>query len=135
VLLVAFLMYRRAAKQRRKRAELLAELQLDAGTRPALTAGSVAGGGAAGPAAGMAAGVQDYAPASLTAAGGTAAPVAVGGGVMAPARPALGTAVIDAGAQQRAATGVNIAQMADQQPDEVAHLMRGWLDDNPGGRS
>ncbi len=145
VLLVAFLMYRRAAKQRRKRAELLAELQLDAGNRPALTAGSRAGAGAGaasggmdmigGPAAGMAAGVQDYAPASLTAAGGTAAPVAVGGGVMAPARPALGTAVIDAGAQQRAATGVNIAQMADQQPDEVAHLMRGWLGDNQGGRS
>lgn len=148
VLLVAFLMYRRAAKQRRKRAELLAELQVGAGPRAALAAGPGAVSGASspagtsagmdmigGPAAGIAAGVQDYAPASLSpAAGVPAAPAAVGGGVMAPALPALGTAVIDANAQQRAATGVNIAQMADQQPDEVAHLMRGWLDDNRGGR-
>lgn len=130
VLAVAFFLYRRAAKQRRKRAELLAELQLVPGNLPALTAASGF------PAAGIAAGVQDYAPATRAAVGEPAAmATAGGGGVLAPARPALSAAAIDPEDQQRLVRGNQLVEMVDQQPDEVASLMRGWLGEGGGGRS
>jgi flagellar M-ring protein FliF len=137
VLAVAFFLYRRAAKQRRKRAELLAELQLGAGPMPALAAASSSGY----PAAGIAATVQDYAPATMSIPATMSAQSDPGGlppssgGVLAPVRPVLATSSIDPEDQQRMARGNQLAEMVDQQPDEVAHLMRGWLGDGRGGRS
>lgn len=136
VLLVAFLLHRRAAKQRRKRAELLAELQLGTGNVPALAAstGEYSGALGGGLAAGMAANVQDYAPVNLTSAQEPVNLTASSGGVLAPTRPALATATLDPSDQERMARGNHLAEMVDQQPDEVAQLMRGWLGDNRGGR-
>jgi flagellar M-ring protein FliF len=134
VLVVAFLLHRRAAKQRRKRADLLAELQLGTGNLPALTTSAAAAGGY--PAAGIAASVQDYAPATASAAvANDPGSLPTGsGGVLAPARPALAAATVDPLDQQRMARGNQLAEMVDQQPAEVAHLMRGWLGDNRGAR-
>lgn len=57
------------------------------------------------------------------------------GGVLAPARPVLNTSSVDPEDQQRMARGNQLAEMVDQQPNEVAQLMRGWLGDGRGGRS
>jgi hypothetical protein len=89
--------------------------------------------GVSSPAAGIAAGVQDYSPMAL---GGDPAGLSTGsGGVLAPARPVLAATATDASDQQRAVRQNQLAEMVDQQPDEVAQLMRGWLDDGRGGRS
>lgn len=130
MLLVAFFLYRRSAKQRRKRAQLLAELQM--ASLPA----ALPGASASYPAAGIAAGIQDYGPNGPIALGGEPAGLSAGaGGVLAPPRPVLAATATDSSDQQRVVRQAQLAEMVDQQPDEVAQLMRGWLDDGRGGRS
>ncbi len=131
VLLVAFFLYRRAAKQRRRQAQLLAELQMEAGMLPVPYTSA-----ATTPAMAVAASVQDG------PAGGGADPSAE---AISGAR-ATGTAVLDppirAGMaqieapeedRQRMHRQDEVSQMAEQQPDEVAQLVRGWMGDRSGG--
>lgn len=125
VLLVAAFLYRRGARQRRKRAELLTELQLGALPRAAATQLV--------PAAQIAASVQDLGPESAAELDMAPAGLAAG------PDPALQPAgALASGAAGHPASGplalqAQIGDMAEQQPAEVAQLMRGWLDDGRGG--
>jgi flagellar M-ring protein FliF len=131
VLLVAFFLYRRAAKQRRRRAQLLAELQMEAGMLPVPLGATLTT-----PAMAAAASVQD-----VSAGGGLAAPVdslagarTTGTAVLDPPTRAV-TAQIEAPEEdrQRMHRHDEISQMVEQQPDEVAQLVRGWMGDRSGG--
>jgi flagellar M-ring protein FliF len=131
VLLVAFFLYRRAAKQRHRRAQLLAELQMEAGMLPVPL-----GTTSASPAMAAASSVQDLSTApransSTSALGGSGA---TGTAVLDPPATA-GMAQIEApeGDRGRMHRQDEISQMVEQQPDEVAQMVRGWLGDGRGG--
>jgi flagellar M-ring protein FliF len=131
VLLVAFFLYRRAAKQRHRRAQLLAELQMEAGMLPVPLGTAVAS-----PAMAAAASVQDLSTASHAASSTNALGGSGATGTAVLDRPTTaGMAQIEApeGDRRRMHRQDEISQMVEQQPDEVAQMVRGWLGDGRGG--
>jgi flagellar M-ring protein FliF len=139
VLAVAFVMYRRAAKQRRRHRELLADLRagIDAGERAGFGADPVA-------VATLDPSVDGaHALAAAAAVGDGPAPALVGagapdglaaGGATSALPAATGAAALSDEDQVRLARQTQLADLVERQPDEVAQLMRSWLGDRRGGR-
>ncbi len=130
MLLVAFFLYRRSAKQRRKRAQLLAELQM--ASLPAALPGASASYPR--PASQRASRTTHRTARSRSAATLQGCPQepAVCSHPRGRCSPRPRPTSSD---QQRVVRQAQLAEMVDQQPDESLSSCGGWLDDGRGGRS
>jgi flagellar M-ring protein FliF len=135
VLVIAFVMYRRAARQRQRQRALLAELQAGLAPRPGAAVATAVIDGTQNHALAAAAAVDDLAPAAIGAD-----VLAVGPRTeVIPAVPSLAFAPpvemeLTDEDRSRLARQASLTELVERSPDEVAHLMRSWLGERRGGR-
>jgi flagellar M-ring protein FliF len=138
VLMIAFAMYRRAARQRRRQRALLAELQSGLAPRPGPAVAAAVIDGPANHALAAAATVDDQGPLGIPGAPVGALDDGPATQVV-PAVPSLALAApseVDLTEEDRARLSrqASLTELVERNPDEVAHLMRSWLGERRGGR-